>query len=233
MSSKPASESKLPELMKGDVEKVGVFIDVGYLSRISEHLLTEFGRRVAPPLYSKWNIDYGKLALKMAGSYDLAYRRCYTCPPYEEDTKDENIKAQQRLRRKRYVNFKNIVKEKCGFELIEGHLTQHIKAWPGEEEGTIVVKKGYKQKGVDVRIAVDITSLVCTEKIDHVCLLTGDGDFVPVVRFARNRGVHTTLWHGGDSRSCRPSNMLVDECRNNQSLMDIIDEIVYSQSTQR
>jgi uncharacterized LabA/DUF88 family protein len=54
------------------------------------------------------------------------------------------------------------------------------------------------QKGVDMRIGLDIAWLSIKRIVDSVVLMTGDSDFVPVMKFARKEGVRVymeTLGH--------------------------------------
>lgn len=50
-----------------------------------------------------------------------------------------------------------------------------------------------KQKGVDMRIAVDISSLVFEKQIDRIILISGDSDFVPASKQARREGIDFIL----------------------------------------
>lgn len=47
----------------------------------------------------------------------------------------------------------------------------------------------FKEKGVDVRIAVDLISNACDKKVDTVVLCSSDSDLQPAVKEARNRGL--------------------------------------------
>jgi uncharacterized LabA/DUF88 family protein len=49
-----------------------------------------------------------------------------------------------------------------------------------------------KEKGVDVALAVDALQAGLEDKIDVAALVTGDGDFVPLVRALQKAGVATT-----------------------------------------
>lgn len=56
-----------------------------------------------------------------------------------------------------------------------------------------------QQKGVDMRIGLDIASLTLKKQVDIVVLVTGDSDFIPAMKFARREGaqlVLVTLGHG-------------------------------------
>lgn len=44
------------------------------------------------------------------------------------------------------------------------------------------------QKGVDMRIGMDIAALTLKKQVDVIVLVTGDSDFVPAMKFARREG---------------------------------------------
>ena len=46
-----------------------------------------------------------------------------------------------------------------------------------------------KQKGVDMRIGVDISSLAFKKQVDRIILISGDSDFVPAAKQARREGI--------------------------------------------
>ena len=50
-----------------------------------------------------------------------------------------------------------------------------------------------KQKGVDMRIGLDIASLSLKKHVDVIVLVTGDADFIPALKFARREGKQTYL----------------------------------------
>ncbi|MGF0537296.1 NYN domain-containing protein [Agrobacterium sp. ES01] len=58
-----------------------------------------------------------------------------------------------------------------------------------------IVGKDRRQKGVDVRLAVDIMTHAFRGTISRATLLASDADFVPLVRALVNEGLHVTLWH--------------------------------------
>jgi len=56
-----------------------------------------------------------------------------------------------------------------------------------------------QQKGVDMRIGLDIASLTLKNQVDVIVLITGDSDFIPALKFARREGKQIflyTLAHG-------------------------------------
>ncbi|MDQ0423072.1 uncharacterized LabA/DUF88 family protein [Peteryoungia aggregata LMG 23059] len=52
-----------------------------------------------------------------------------------------------------------------------------------------------RQKGVDVRLAVDMMAHAFRGTISRATLLASDADFVPLVGALVNEGLHVTLWH--------------------------------------
>ena len=49
------------------------------------------------------------------------------------------------------------------------------------------------QKGVDIRIGLDIAWISLKRIVDVLVLVTGDSDFVPVMKFARKEGLKVYL----------------------------------------
>ena len=50
-----------------------------------------------------------------------------------------------------------------------------------------------KQKGVDIRIGLDIASLAFKKQVDQIILISGDADFVPAAKMARREGIDFVL----------------------------------------
>lgn len=50
-----------------------------------------------------------------------------------------------------------------------------------------------RQKGVDMRIGIDISSLSLKRQVDQIVLVAGDADFVPAAKLARREGVDFVL----------------------------------------
>jgi uncharacterized LabA/DUF88 family protein len=50
-----------------------------------------------------------------------------------------------------------------------------------------------QQKGVDMRIGLDIASLTMKRHVDVIVLVSGDSDFVPAMKFARREGAQVLL----------------------------------------
>ena len=51
----------------------------------------------------------------------------------------------------------------------------------------------FKQKGVDMRIGMDIASLSYKKQVNQIVLIAGDADFVPAAKLARREGIDFVL----------------------------------------
>ena len=49
------------------------------------------------------------------------------------------------------------------------------------------------QKGVDMRIGLDIASMAYKKQVDRIVLIAGDSDFVPAAKYARREGIDFIL----------------------------------------
>jgi uncharacterized LabA/DUF88 family protein len=52
-----------------------------------------------------------------------------------------------------------------------------------------------KQKGVDLRIGLDIARLSLCKLVEIIVVVTGDSDMVPAFKFARREGIRVFLDH--------------------------------------
>lgn len=50
-----------------------------------------------------------------------------------------------------------------------------------------------RQKGVDMRIGIDIASMTYKKQVDQIILIAGDSDFVPAAKMARREGIDFIL----------------------------------------
>ncbi len=60
------------------------------------------------------------------------------------------------------------------------------------QENIIGKKKSvtFKEKGVDVRIAVDMVTLACDKQVDTIILCSSDSDLQPAVKESKSRGIN-------------------------------------------
>lgn len=58
-----------------------------------------------------------------------------------------------------------------------------------------IVGRDRRQKGVDVRLAVDMMTYAFRGNITRATIFAGDADFVPLLKALVAEGLHVTLWH--------------------------------------
>ncbi|MEK7584398.1 MAG: NYN domain-containing protein [Patescibacteria group bacterium] len=95
---------------------------------------------------------------------------------------DNVKKSKELIERQRLIK---LHLEKSGFEfLISGRVRAHIEM---DSRGRPV--KTFKEKGVDVAMAVDMVSFACDKKITSAVIGSSDSDLQPAIRELRKRGI--------------------------------------------
>lgn len=83
-----------------------------------------------------------------------------------------NDKQSQELHRHQQVLFEKL--KKAGFYIIRGHIRQ--------------IGKIFTEKGVDVRIAIDLVEGAYEDRYDRAILISSDGDLAPAVEMVTKKG---------------------------------------------
>lgn len=154
------------------MSSAAIFVDGGYFDRVS--------RDCGSP-----RIDFGKLATELAKPNDLLRTYYYHCLPYQSvpPTQEE---IDRHLGKQRFFSALNRLNR---FEVREGKLE-----FRGVDKDTL--KPIFEQKRVDIYLGVDLVLLAVKNKIARAILITGDSDFLPAIRAAKNEGVLIHLFHG-------------------------------------
>ena len=172
------SGSMLPGDLKGSPDEFSshrdalVFVDEAFLSKLSKH--------IGDGKYIKF--DKILFAEKLANKEGLLCKQIfyYLAPPFQSglSTKDEEKKKEG------YDKFVQKLREN-GVVVREGRC-QRLKV-DGKFE--------YHQKGVDVLLAMDLTSIPYKyPEIKTVILISSDSDFVPVIKYLYECGLRTVLY---------------------------------------
>ena len=78
--------------------------------------------------------------------------------------------------------------EKQGFEVVmSGRVRGQMEV--GQDDKKVLV---FKEKGVDVKVAVDMVSLSCDQKVANIILCSSDSDLQPAIEEVKKRGVRCT-----------------------------------------
>lgn len=147
------------------------------------------------------------------------------------------------------VNFDQVVKESLAGRSLTRAVAYVVTTESGEERGFFdalekvgietktknlqIFAGGAKKGDWDVGLAVDAIKLA--PKLDAIILITGDGDFVPLVEYLKNQGCQVEVASFGKSTSARliesaddfidldenPKKYLIGNPRNNRNRKEI------------
>lgn len=198
-------------------EKVAILVDGGfYLYRAHEL----FGEKDAIQRADEL-VEYclrhlkGTTGNESNSLYRIFY---YDCPPMETNLWHPFLKKQVNMRKtKRYEWSKEFLdrlahKRKVAIRL--GEIQEGESAFRIKDKSMRQLCNGNKtfedldssdfeldivQKGVDMRIGLDIASLAHKKLVSQIILISGDSDFVPAAKHARREGIDFVLdpmWQG-------------------------------------
>ena len=105
------------------------------------------------------------------------------------------------------ITFLNELKKRRKFALRLGELSEYMSynLWPDVTRALCAGKRkiedltendfvfNAQQKGVDMKIGLDIASLAYKRQVDQIILIAGDSDFVPASKLARREGIDFIL----------------------------------------
>jgi uncharacterized LabA/DUF88 family protein len=197
--------------------KVAVLIDGAFFlkrySKLNPAGFTLSGKEMADQLHL--------MALKHVGKNDLYRIFYYDCYPLQKKfhnpvsgkimdfQKDPRslfrLELFEELKRKRKVALRlGQLKENANWIIDSRHTKQLLSGAMSVQQ--ILDKDVYldiRQKGVDMKIGVDIATLAYKKLVDRIILIAGDADFVPASKLARIEGIDfilDPLWNPIDEK---------------------------------
>jgi uncharacterized LabA/DUF88 family protein len=161
------------------VDKMAIFIDGGYLAKI---LKNEFCAA---------KIDFQKLQEYISSDCTLFRTYYYICPSYRSDPPTNEERSKQSSQSKFFEKLRLIPH----LEIKLGELAKRDIECAGC--GYKVTK--FEQKRIDVLFSVDLIRSAWNKSIHRAAIIAGDGDFVPVVKDAKDAGVMVSLYYSKKS----------------------------------
>ena len=144
--------------------------------------------------------------------YDLYRIFYYDCPPIEKKVYHPLLKRTEDLAKSELYtwmkNFLQSLKGKRKVALRLGMLAEAQACYTLRPDAVKKICSGsltpdtleekhftldVKQKGVDMKIGIDIASLAYKKQVDKIVLISGDSDFVPAAKLARREGIDFVL----------------------------------------
>lgn len=136
----------------------------------------------------------------------------YDCPPLDgfiyDPLQKKNVNLEKTETFKWTNDFFTELSRKRKVAIRKGVLLQHERGYCFTRAATKDILSGklplsdvenshlmpvFQQKGVDIKIGIDIIHLAYRKLVDQIILITGDSDFVPAAKMARVEGVDVVL----------------------------------------
>jgi uncharacterized LabA/DUF88 family protein len=182
------------------MKKVAILIDGEWFRRVLQKRLPSLEHGVTA------EVMYSNAIRSLEAGEDLFRLFYYDCPPYagveENPISREKIdfkelsKSKSRRRfleemsRKPFVAMRLGVAKARGWALHGSFVQSAIEnGRPGSELSAADVFVNIEQKGVDMRIGIDVSTLSLKRIVDRIILISGDTDMVPAIKLARREGV--------------------------------------------
>ncbi|MEK7996446.1 MAG: NYN domain-containing protein [Planctomycetota bacterium] len=150
--------------------RCAILIDGAYLEKVRENDFA--GTRV----------DFEKLGDELAGSMERLRTYYYNCMPYTGNPPT----PEERGRLASMDSFISVLKRLPRFQVRLGKLQR--------------IGNQFKQKRVDIWMAVDLVRMSANRQIEKAILITGDSDLVPAIEAARDSGVVVSLYYSPNAR---------------------------------
>ncbi len=201
--SKPRSESDKHQV------RTAILIDGGFYNKIAR---IKYGAKT-PSERANELVEYCYAHLRDKYEHRYLYRIFYyDCPPSEKNIhnpltgKTESLKKSDQY--KWMTAFLDELRHRRKFALRLGRLSETQLHYSISFEATKKLMSGsislsdlqqsdfvlnMEQKGVDMRIGVDISSLAFKKQVNQIILVSGDSDFVPAAKQARREGIDFIL----------------------------------------
>ena len=191
--------------------KTAIFIDGGFYRRRAQTIHGDISAEErAQELVSYCHRHIS--SKKNNGEAELYRIFYYDCPPMEKKVFHPFLKKQIDFSKTDLYTwsnaFLNELKKKRKFALRLGKLADaqaHYSIRPqilkklcsGQIKFEDLTEKDFQicvdQKGVDMKIGIDIASLAYKKQVDQIILISGDSDFVPAAKLARREGIDFIL----------------------------------------
>lgn len=134
----------------------------------------------------------------------------YDCDPFSGIIDDHTHKKKIDCSKSPiYANKTKFLSDLCKldkFALRKGELS--FAGWKQDMHNTSKWKPDFNQKGVDMKVGIDMASMAIKHVVDKMVLIAGDSDFVAPIKFVRREGVQVYLYRMGNQ--VKPS--LIEHC---------------------
>ena len=191
------------------MSQTAILVDGGFYRKIANHKWGQHPPKEAAQALVKYCIRHLKERERLHDLYRIFY---YDCPPIKKQIyhplTQSTVDFSKTEQYKWMSEFLDELKQMRKVALRLGSIDENnssftIKYQPLKKlcAGTITIsdltendfEPDIKQKGVDMKIGVDIASLAYKKQVNQIVLIAGDSDFVPAAKLARREGIDFVL----------------------------------------
>lgn len=202
--------------------KVAILVDGGFYRRRSVLLWGVKSAKDRADELQKYCLCHMKGQIGSVEPYRILY---YDCPPLSgfiyDPLRRRNVNMEKSPTFKWANDFISELARKRKFAIRRGVLLQSDRGCCFTKDATKNLLSGklkledvtdehltttFQQKGVDMKIGIDMIHLAYRKLVDRIVLITGDSDFVPAAKMARIEGVDVIL----DSMGAKVTDSLVE-----------------------
>ena len=200
------------------MKKTAVLLDLGFVLQKLRDVLGRYPTAIEIHEFARRCI---------AADEELFRIYCYHCPPYDGTETHPMTRAA--------INFAGTPIHRAMTLFIKNlKLTDNVAFRSGEMsfDGWLIKKQAARdiirtgralrpddfapdlnQKGIDVKIGLDVAWLASKSIVERIILVAADSDFIPAVKFARREGVQVVLVTLGHAQTKRELKEHADELR--------------------
>ena len=190
--------------------KVSILFDGDFFTKKFEELNKKF------PTATDVQNEVAKIMAEMARktngeTQDIVFRvYYYDCRPFGEKVKDHTGKtdvdfSKSKLSIKK-MHYLNDVCRLDKFAVRLGELS--FDGWKQDLHNPKKWKPDFKQKGVDMKVGLDMALMALKHTSDKIVLVAGDSDFIAPIKFVRKEGILVYLYSMGHKVKSR----LIEHC---------------------
>ena len=189
--------------------KTAILVDGGFYKYRARYLFGEKSPAERAEELERYCMAHLRSGKHSAELYRIFY---YDCPPLSKKVYHPFLKKQEDFSKTPYCiwmnEFLEELKKKRKFALRLGKLSDEQSGYlltketikklcSGRQSFDKLTESDFKidivQKGVDMKIGVDIASLAYKQQVNQIISISGDSDFVPAAKLARREGIDFIL----------------------------------------
>jgi uncharacterized LabA/DUF88 family protein len=185
------------------MKKAAILVDGEWFRRRLDHAL---GARLQNGVTA--DVLYRNALLALGSDEEIFRIFYYDCPPFsgtEVNPIDQSqvnfetmpkhrarLRFLKEIKKKDYIAVRLGIAKKRGWTLTDQYINAAINGnHTAPTSGDVFL--GLEQKGVDMRIGIDVATLSLKKIVDRIVLISGDTDMIPAMKLARREGVQVVL----------------------------------------